>query len=256
MRITRSFIPNLFTLANLFSGFTAIIYISQNDFHRAAAFILFAVVFDVLDGVVARIFNAASELGVELDSLCDAVSFGVAPSYMLYQVYFHEIGAIGILISALPALAGVIRLAKFNIMVTSFDDKEYFTGMPIPTAALTIISYVIFIHLKFNISETAKEIIIYSITFILPLAMLSKIKFDNLPRPTKKSFKNRPVAAIVFVIGLIGSIITNGKLIFPFMLFYILTCSLRHFVLWIKHTHEAVDDFDEGEDINWNHYEQ
>ncbi len=254
MRITRSFIPNLFTLANLFSGFTALVYISMGDYHRAAAFILFAAVFDMLDGIVARIFRATSELGAELDSLCDAVSFGVAPAYMLYHLYFYQLGQMGILLASLPALAGVLRLARFNVMTVSFDDKEYFTGMPIPAAALTIVSYVIFFHLKPDIPYDYKTILIYAVTFLASASMVSKIKFDNLPRPTKKSFKKRPIASIIFIIGFAASIITKGRFVFPFMLFYIFLSSIRHFIIWIKETREAVDEFDETEDFDESQY--
>jgi len=241
-------------LANLFSGFTALIYISSGDYHRAAAFILFAAVFDMLDGIVARIFRATSELGAELDSLCDAVSFGVAPAYMLYHIYFYHFGPMGILISSLPALAGVLRLARFNVMTVNFEDKDYFTGMPIPSAALTIVSYVIFFHIKPDIPYNLKEILIYTVAILSSAAMVSKIKFDNLPRPTKKSFKKRPVAAIVFILGLLASFLSKGRLVFPMMLVYIVVSSIRHFVVWIKETREATDEFDETEDFDESQY--
>ena len=95
-RITRSIVPNLLTLANLFAGFLSIVYSSQGNYSSAAIFIFAAAVFDMLDGFMARLINAASEFGVELDSLCDAVSFGIAPSFLLYQIYFHELGELGI----------------------------------------------------------------------------------------------------------------------------------------------------------------
>jgi CDP-diacylglycerol--serine O-phosphatidyltransferase len=254
MQVTRSFIPNLFTLANLFSGFTALVYISMGDYHRAAAFILFAAVFDMLDGIVARLFKATSELGAELDSLCDAVSFGVAPAYMLYHIYFYHLGPMGILLSSLPALAGVLRLARFNVMTVNFEDKDYFTGMPIPSAALTIISYIIFYHLKPEFSYETKKILIYIVTFLASAAMVSKIKFDNLPRPSKKSFKKRPIAAIVFILGLIAAIYSKGKLVFPFMIFYIVISGIRHFIVWLKTSTEATDEFDETEDFDESQY--
>ena len=244
----------MFTLANLFSGFTAIIYISQNDFHKGAAFILIAAIFDMLDGIVARLVNATSELGAELDSLSDAVSFGIAPSFMLYQVYFYQIGDIGILISALPAIAGVLRLARFNIMLVSFDDKNYFVGLPIPSGALTILSYIIFVHLKTDISEISKTYLIYSVTIVTAAAMVSRIKFDNMPRPTKKSIKQRPIAAIIFFIGLIGTILSYGKMLFPFMLFYIVASSIRQLYVWLKETGDAADDFDETDDFDQRDY--
>ncbi|MFZ9815622.1 MAG: CDP-diacylglycerol--serine O-phosphatidyltransferase, partial [Candidatus Kapaibacteriota bacterium] len=145
MRITRSIIPNLFTLANLFSGFSAIVAISEGDLQRAGMFILFAGMFDVLDGTMARLTRSTSELGVELDSLCDAVSFGVAPSFLLYSTVLYVIGPIGVLIASLSALAGVYRLARFNVQLAGFEDKLYFSGMPIPSGALILVSYGIFI---------------------------------------------------------------------------------------------------------------
>jgi CDP-diacylglycerol--serine O-phosphatidyltransferase len=141
MRVTRSVIPNLFTLANLFCGFAAIVACFEGHLDRAALLIITAGVFDMLDGVVARITRSTSEFGVELDSLCDAVSFGVAPSAMLYQAMFHDWHQWGLLLASLPALAGVLRLARFNIQLTSMEDKLYFRGMPIPAGAFMIVSY-------------------------------------------------------------------------------------------------------------------
>jgi len=244
----------MFTLANLFSGFSAIIFISKNQFEAAVAFIGLAAIFDVLDGLVARLVNATSELGAELDSLCDAVSFGVAPAYLLYQMYFNELGQIGILISALPALTGVLRLARFNVMLVSFDDKDYFTGLPIPSAALTIISYLMFIHPNPNIASTTKDIMIFSVTIAVSLLMISKIKFDNIPKPTKKTFKKKPVVTIIFYIGLLVVIISKAKLLFYSMIIYIVFTIIREIIIWFKHTHEAEDEFDDSDEFDTREY--
>lgn len=248
IRITRSIVPNLFTLMNIFMGFTAIIYISNNDFQRGALFILAAAVFDSLDGVVARLLKSTSELGAELDSLCDAVSFGVAPAFMLYQVFFYQYGNIGILISSFPALAGVVRLARFNVQLTGFEDKQYFRGMPIPSGALLIVSYIIFIFLEGTLPNSYNMFAMSSVSIITSLVMVSNIRFDNLPRPTKKSFKKKPAVSIITAIGLVACIVTKGKLIFPFLLFVVLASSIRHFVVWLRQTREAPDDIDESED--------
>jgi CDP-diacylglycerol--serine O-phosphatidyltransferase len=248
MRVTRSIVPNLFTLANLLSGFLAIIETSENNFKEAAIFIIAAGIFDMLDGVMARLINSASELGVELDSLCDAVSFGVAPSYMLYQVYFHEVPNIGALIACLPAMAGVFRLARFNVQLTSLEDKQYFTGMPIPAGALTILSYIVFLHLGDILPENTKIPLIYFVTIVTSLVMVSRIKYDNIPRPTPKSFKARPVTFIVILIGIIGSIFTKGLFLFPFMAFYIIAGAIRHGVTILKERRFVDDESDEDED--------
>ena len=248
MRITRSIVPNLFTLMNLFMGFTSIVYSAKGEFEQAAWLILVAAIFDMLDGVVARLLKAASELGAEMDSLCDAVSFGVAPSFMLYNVYFYQFDDIGILVASLPALAGVVRLARFNIQLTSLEDKLYFRGMPIPSAALVIVTYVIFYHRTDIIPDYLKDYIIFAVTISTALIMISNIKFDNLPRPTKKSFKQRPVAFIVFIIGFTVCAVTRGEMIFPFMVFIIIVSTIRHLIVWFKETREASDDFDESEE--------
>jgi CDP-diacylglycerol--serine O-phosphatidyltransferase len=90
IKLTRSIIPNLLTLGNAFSGFAAIIYIANDDFVLGTFYIIMAVMFDMFDGIVARILQATSEIGAELDSLCDAISFGVAPSFMIYKAYLES----------------------------------------------------------------------------------------------------------------------------------------------------------------------
>ena len=134
LRITRSIIPNLLTLANLFLGFTAIAYISQNEYEMAAWILLFAGIFDVMDGIVARLVHSASPIGIQLDSLADSVSFGIAPSLMMYSVYFHSIGVLGLLMASLTSITSVVRLARFNSQAT-FEDKIHFKGMPVPASA-------------------------------------------------------------------------------------------------------------------------
>jgi CDP-diacylglycerol--serine O-phosphatidyltransferase len=246
VRVTRSIVPSLFTLMNLFMGFTAIVYISHNEIFKAAIFIFFAAIFDMLDGVMARLIHSTSEFGAELDSLSDVISFGAAPAYMLYNVHFFQLGETGVLIAALPALGGAIRLARFNIKLTTHKDKLYFTGLPIPSAALTIISYVIFYHLPGNYSEHFKAIASLVVVILTSLAMVSTIKFDNLPRPTLKSIKQRPIVSAMFIIGLLASALSKGKLVFPLMLFYIVASSVRHVFFWLRELKEPADDIDES----------
>lgn len=241
---TKSIVPNLLTLANLFSGFSAIIAISDNDYNLAAIYIMLAAVFDMFDGMTARLINAASEFGVQLDSLCDAVSFGVAPAYMLYELYFNELGSIGVLLASLPALAGVVRLASFNVNIHSLDDKDYFTGLPIPSSAITIVSYVIFFHNSSLVPAEWQDMLIISIPIFTSISMVSLVKFDNLPKPTKSTMKRRPFVLIIFILGVIGAIITQGKLIFPFMMLYILGSFSRYLFL---RKPKNIDEFDEEE---------
>ncbi|MBM2815620.1 MAG: CDP-diacylglycerol/serine O-phosphatidyltransferase [Ignavibacteria bacterium] len=250
MRLTKSVVPNLLTLANLFCGFTAIVRTANNEFVTAAVFILLAAVFDMLDGVTARLINSTSELGVELDSLCDAVSFGVAPSYMLFKIYFFQFGDFGILIASFPALAGVLRLARFNVQITGFEDKLYFRGLPIPAAALNILSYIIFFHISSEFPDKYKPAAIILVTVTTSLAMVSKFKYENLPRPSIKSFKQRPIFFILFIIALALGFASKGKLIFPLLLVYLFWGAFRHLFYWFKEHQEPEDDIDETEEID------
>ncbi len=250
IRITRSIVPNLFTLVNLFAGFSAIVYISKGDIERGAIFILIAAIFDMLDGIMARLINATSEFGAELDSLCDVVSFGIAPSFMIYQVFFVNYSEIGILFAALPAIAGASRLARFNIQIIDIvEDKQYFKGLPIPAAALTIVSYIIFIMPSRYISTEIQEIATFILIILVSYAMVSAIKFDNIPRPTKKSFLERPIVTVAFILGVILAIVTKGLFVFPFMIFYIVVSSVRHFISFIKTDVEPEEELDESDDI-------
>jgi len=233
MRITRSIIPNLFTLANLFSGFSAIIAISEGDLNKAGMFIVLAGLFDVLDGTMARLTKSTSELGVELDSLCDAVSFGVAPSFLLYKTILFTLGPIGILIASLSALAGVYRLARFNVQLAGFEDKLFFTGMPIPSGALTLVSYGLFIAPSGIIPTEALIPVTSIIIMIVALAMISTVKFDNLPRPTLGSLKERPIMFVLAMIAFAVSVYSKGEYLFYVMALYISWGMIRGLIMLI-----------------------
>ena len=245
MRLTRSIVPNLFTLVNLFMGFTAIVYISHGEIVKASIFILIAGIFDMLDGVVARFLNATSEFGMELDSLCDAVSFGIVPGFMLYKVYFYQFNELGVLFAAFPVLAGISRLARFNAQLTSFDDKQYFIGLPIPSGAFLIISYIIFYHLPGKIPPEYSDVIMLMITLGTSIVMISRVKFLNMPRPTPKSIKEKPIIFAIFVIGLLACVVTKGMFIFPFMLFYVIGSVIIYYYRLLKERYTMPIEDDE-----------
>lgn len=233
-RVTSSFVPNLLTIANLFSGFASIIYSSNGDFDRAALFILIGAFFDMMDGAMARLINAASEFGGELDSLCDVVTFGVAPSYMLYQMHFVNLNEIGILIASLPAMMGALRLARFNVQLSKFDDKKYFKGFPIPSSALTIISYLIFFHNDPSIAKETKDIIIIAVPSLTSIAMISNIRYYNLPKPSPRNIKKYPLFFVLLALSIVSIIYTSGKTFFPLMALYLILSALIHIYKWAK----------------------
>ncbi|MCZ7610815.1 MAG: CDP-diacylglycerol--serine O-phosphatidyltransferase [Ignavibacterium sp.] len=185
-RLTPSVIPNLFTAMNMFSGFFSIITASQGNYTYSAWLIVVAAVFDALDGFMARLTKSSSELGVELDSLSDVISFGAAPSFLLYKTYFYQFETLGIILSSLIMIAGGFRLARFNVQLVGFD-KAYFTGLPIPSSALTIVSFILgFYDNGFNGVE--KHFII-PLVLGLSLLMVSNVKYDTLSKYAFKNFK-------------------------------------------------------------------
>ncbi len=230
MRVTRSIVPNLFTLANLFCGFTSVISSMEGHIDRAALFILLAGVFDMLDGVIARLVRSTSEFGVELDSLCDAVSFGLAPSVLLWTAFFHQWLNWGLLLASMPALFAVLRLARFNVQLTSMEDKLYFRGMPVPAAAFTIVSYVVYWHPTHYFAPEHQAIALVAVVVLVSLAMVSTVKYDNLPRPTLTELRRRPLLFVVFFAAIVAAFITQGRAIFPVMALYLVWGALRQAV--------------------------
>jgi CDP-diacylglycerol--serine O-phosphatidyltransferase len=136
-------LPSLFTTANLFLGFWAIIRALNGRFEEAAPLIGWAIVLDLLDGQIARLTHTASEFGGELDSLCDVISFGVAPALLAYLRAFQSLERLGWLVAFLFVVCGTLRLARFNVQ-RHVVDSRYFVGLPIPAAAAQVAAWVNF----------------------------------------------------------------------------------------------------------------
>jgi len=134
-------LPNLFTTAALFAGFYAVIAAMRGDFESAPIAILFALVFDGLDGRIARLTNTSSKFGAEYDSLSDMVSFGVAPALVMFSWALGDLGKFGWSAAFIYVACAALRLARFNTQIDTAD-KNYFTGLASPAAACVIVSIV------------------------------------------------------------------------------------------------------------------
>jgi CDP-diacylglycerol--serine O-phosphatidyltransferase len=201
--IPRSAVPSAFTLGNLLSGFFSIIQASQGDIEFAAWLIVLASFFDLLDGMVARIARGDSRFGVELDSLCDVVSFGVAPSFLLFQFGLRDF-PFGAFIASLPALTGAVRLARFNTMELG-EKRPYFTGLPIPAQAGTIVAFILVFQDEtwFSALEGGRLSILLPLSVLLSLLMVSPVRFAALPQPTRANLRRYPRRFAAFVVALI-----------------------------------------------------
>jgi CDP-diacylglycerol--serine O-phosphatidyltransferase len=174
-------VPNFVTTANMFCGFYSIVASIQSDFVTAAWAIVAASVFDMLDGRIARLAKATSQFGVEYDSLSDLISFGVAPSVLLFQWALRPFERLGWLAAFLFLACGALRLARFNINSAS-QPKNYFQGLPIPMAAGTVATFIIFNHTVGWPGEYAtisRNIMVLILTFGLASLMVSTIRFPS-----------------------------------------------------------------------------
>ncbi len=228
-------IPNLFTLINLFLGCIAIVFALQTEtitiyvgedlsshynipekLAVAAYFIFAAAVVDFLDGFVARLMNASSEMGKQLDSLSDVVSFGVAPSVILYQLlrisFIKEENGLDTSIAWLMpafivACAGAYRLARFNID----NSQSYgFKGVPIPAAGLFIASFPLILHFGNSFVDVSvwltNKWVLYAVIFIISWLMVSTLPLMAL-KFKDYSVKNNIPKIILLVVAIIAAVI-------------------------------------------------
>lgn len=221
-RVSPSFLPSSFTVMNMACGYISIVMSSQENFVLAGWFIIFAALFDTLDGFVARLANASSEFGVELDSLSDLVSFGAAPAFMVYKFGLDDFGGVyGVGMSSLIMIASALRLARFNIQLVGFD-KEYFSGLPTPAQAITLSTYVIWVQSEqFYFADHLREITAI-LTIVLSILMISTVQYEKFPKISAYEFKQAPVKMSVYATAFIFIIIFQAKAFFIAMLMYIL----------------------------------
>ena len=238
MLVTKKFVPSLFTILNAFCGFMSIVNSSNGYYEQACAFIVYAAIFDVLDGLVARILKSSSDFGVELDSLSDMISFGAAPSFLLYSIHFKEYNSYGIIVSSMIMVFAAIRLARFNISLIGYD-KDKFSGLPTPAVAITVITYIYFYHNKvFN--PRLSNIFINIITLGLSLLMVSRFKYPVFPKLTANAVRKNPFPFILILLAAIVSLATKGYAIFIICLIFILGGIVWTFVSQITRKRKRV----------------
>lgn len=212
-------VPSFFTLMNLLCGFLALTQVLEGAFVMSCWLIVLAGFFDLMDGMMARLTDANSPFGVQLDSLSDVVSFGVAPSFLVYAYALDHSGPLGMIVAALPALCGSVRLARYNVNKDN-GDKEGFEGLPIPGQAVAIVALI----LSAENSEWGAYLALDSLQVLLPIVvvlsglMVSSIRFDSIPTPTVRYVRAHPkkttayALAGLLIVGLqeIGLVIVLG----------------------------------------------
>ena len=211
-------LPSLFTSGNMVCGVISMTFSISGEFTSAAWMIILAIVFDILDGKVARMTKTTSEFGVQLDSLGDLVSFGVAPSIMIYQLVLNTMGKPGVAIAVLFVLCSALRLAKFNVQAKEGVIHNSFMGLPTPASAGLLISFVLSYEL---LSDTGQTLSFKTIPVLMntmpaffkamPIVMvvLSFLMVSNIPYASFKKFKlSKPkvfqfLVLVIFVLFLV-----------------------------------------------------
>ena len=128
-------LPSIFTVGNMFCGYACVVHALRGELEIAAPYIGIAIVLDILDGRIARMTGTTTAFGLELDSLADVISFGLAPAVLAFAWGLSELGRVGWAAGFIYLSAAAMRLARFNILSSAPSDKRYFVGMPSPPAA-------------------------------------------------------------------------------------------------------------------------
>ncbi len=200
-------LPSAFTLGNLFFGFYAIVSAVRGNFTWAAWCIVIAATLDYLDGRVARVTRTGSDFGRELDSLTDAVSFGVAPSFILFLLYFQE-SDWGWMVGFVYVAAVVLRLARFNVEQGG-QARSYFLGLPTPGAAVLLTSHYPFSQTAL-VQQHAPGLpwnqVMGIATVLIMILMVSHIPYAKMPRLRLDSRKG--VAQSALLVGGLGMAVT------------------------------------------------
>lgn len=193
-------LPNLLTTAALFAGFYAIVAAMRGHFDKAAVAIFIAMIADTLDGRVARLTHSQSAFGAEYDSLSDMAAFGIAPSLVIYSWSLFTLGKIGWLAAFLYTAATALRLARFN---TQVSDKQYFQGLPCPSAA-GVIASMVWMGSSFDIAGTSFSVPLAILTVMVACLMVSTIRYTSFK---SLDFKGRvPFITVVFAVFIITMI--------------------------------------------------
>jgi CDP-diacylglycerol---serine O-phosphatidyltransferase len=193
-------LPSMFTVGNMFCGYACIVHAMRGEFHIAAPFIGFAMVLDMLDGRIARMTGTSSDFGIELDSLADVISFGMAPAVLSFTWGLQPLGRLGWAVGFLFVAAAALRLARFNIQSGSVD-KRYFVGMPSPAAAAvpaaTVFAY------PYGFTTYTEAVPVMAMVLIPALLMVSTIRFRSFKTfdlQTRRSYTVLLLVAVVLAL--------------------------------------------------------
>jgi len=246
--------PNSLTIGNMFFGFWSVISSVNGEYLWACYFVLLGGVCDAFDGKVARLVKSTSDFGIEFDSLADVVTFGVAPSVLMYMLYknvyieiypgLEDLGHLILIFSFFPLLFASIRLARFNAELVDPTVKGAFSGLPSPAAALTIVSFVLFELEQYGQIKHFRWLTITSVA--VSYLMISRIIYPGFPIMFRKGenfiVRNLKILSVVVFVLLIVKL--KMSMLFPVMTVFVVSGIA---VSIIQMTKKEVDEEINGE---------
>jgi len=218
----REIFPGSFTMGNIVCGFLALLSAFEGDITTACWLIILGAFLDGLDGKIARLSGTTSRFGVELDSLADFLSFGVAPAIIIYLVKLQSLGKWGWLISIVYIMAASYRLARFNLYADT-EEKKQFVGLPVPGAALALVTYVIFCYDLWGEIRYGEYLI--SMVILFSALMVSQVEYDAMPDSFNTPQNRIKLLFIILVAG--AALIKPRLLLFPIFALYIIIGLIR-----------------------------
>ena len=211
-------LPNLFTTASLFAGFYSMVMSLEVRFEYASLAILISLVFDGLDGKVARATNTTSRFGVEYDSLADLVAFGVAPALLAFQWAMRPFGRLGWLAAFLFVACGALRLARFNVQVEQVGTK-HFVGLPIPGAASTLATTVLMakaLGFAGPVEFWPLLVLVFGLSFLM-VSNIHYLSFKEMGLANLKSFNWLVAGLLVFTLVAIQPYVMGFVILFGYV---------------------------------------
>ncbi len=209
--------PHFFTFGNIFFGFSSLLIASRGDYHAAAFLILLGAVMDMLDGRVARLLGASSELGVHLDSFADALTFCCAPAFLLCHWQLQAFGIEHFIVPFIFLACGIVRLARFNII----HERQtlFFIGLP-TTMAGCFLSAIVLTSPETAVLPFTSIISLHIITLLLAGLMVSSLQFPTLKQRLSRRQWSHQVMALVALFAIIALMRAGTALVVLFLTYF------------------------------------
>jgi len=204
-----SLLPSLFTMGNMWCGYASIVYALRGEYETAAPFIGIAYALDALDGRIARMTGTESDFGLQLDSLADVISFGIAPAVLSYAWGLSSLGRLGWAAGFMFVACAAMRLARFNVQSASGGDKRYYVGMPSPAAAAVPAATVyLYPWGLFDYRAALPALLMVLVPAVLMVSTIKYRSFKDLDLKSGRSFR-----VLVLIAAGIAAIWTHPRVV-------------------------------------------